>query len=488
MRAWQIGIVGGGPGGLMTAYALQKWANDPHHLTIFEVGDRLGGKILTPSFQTVSATYEAGAAEIYDYSHIDDDPLKELIEELGLPINRMDGSSAVVRNRPVANLDDLRDRLGQPAVDALLAFDRQAKDQITPGEFYATADEHAGDPLVRPGFDAVLAAIPDPAVRDYVARFIHSDLATEAATTSVAYGLQNYLMNDQAYMSLYGIAGGNEALPRELAARVNADVKFGHRVTTVGRTPDGRMSVRAVCAGKAVESTFDAVVMALPNAAIGGVTFAGERLSRAMAGHAADFDFPAHYLRVTVAFREKFWEGRMTESYCMLDCFGGCCLYDESSRAPGSDVPVLGWLIAGEAAEALGAKTDDELIADALAALPEFLGDGRELVREARVHRWLGAVNAVPGGYGGHSLDQRHRPEPVDHPRLFVVGDYLFDSTLNGVLDSAEYVALWLVALMADRLEQPHDRPAPVGDTRDVDRFSAPVARRHRRTPDRVRV
>ena len=72
MRAWQIGIVGGGPGGLMTAYFLQKWANDPHRVTLFEASHRLGGKILMPSFQTVAATYEAGAAEIYDYSHIGD--------------------------------------------------------------------------------------------------------------------------------------------------------------------------------------------------------------------------------------------------------------------------------------------------------------------------------------------------------------------------------------------------------------------------------
>ena len=457
MGAWQIGIVGGGPGGLMTAYAFQKWANDSHRLTLFEAGDRLGGKILTPAFGTVRATYEAGAAEIYDYSHVDDDPLKELIEEeLGLPITRMDGSSAVWRNRPVANLDDLRDHLGQPAVDALLAFDRRAKDQITPQEFYVTSPESGPNPLVRPGFDAVLAAIPDPAAREYVAQFIHSDLATEPATTSVAYGLQNYLMNDHAYMSLYGIAGGNERLPRELAARINADVRLRHRVTTIGRTPDGRLTVTAEYAGETTVSAFDAVVIALPNAAFGSLKFTGDRLAATMTAHHANYDFPAHYLRVTVAFREKFWHGRLHESYCMLDQFGGCCLYDESSRAPGTDVPVLGWLIAGDAAERMDTLTDDELIAAALAALPDFLADGRTLAVEGRVHRWVGAVNAVPGGYRGHSIDRRHRPEPVEHPRLFVVGDYLFDSTLNGVLDSAEYVAMWLVSLMAERPENCH--------------------------------
>ena len=41
-------------------------------------------------------------------------------------------------------------------------------------------------------------------------------------------------------------------------------------------------------------------------------------------------------------------------------------------------------------------------------------------------------------------MDTRHIPEPVEHPNLFTVGDYLFDSTLNGVLDSADYVAEWL--------------------------------------------
>ena len=133
-----------------------------------------------------------------------------------------------------------------------------------------------------------------------------------------------------------------------------------------------------------------------------------------------------------------------------MDRFDGCCLYDESSRDPGSRFPVLGWLIAGAAAEAMSGQSDDELIAEALASLPEFLEHGRVLALEGRVHRWVGSVNAVPGGFNARSLDRRHRPEPVDHPRLFAVGDYLFDSTLNGVLDSAEYVAMWLVALMAE--------------------------------------
>ena len=152
----------------MTAYALEKWANDPFRLTVYEASHRVGGKILTPGFGRVPATYEAGAAELYDYSHHDDDPLKELVEELGLPISRMEGAAAVVRGKTVANVDDLRDHFGQPAADALIAFDRRAKDAITPHEFYESDTEGAPDPLVTPGFDALLGAIPSPAARQYV--------------------------------------------------------------------------------------------------------------------------------------------------------------------------------------------------------------------------------------------------------------------------------------------------------------------------------
>ncbi len=435
----------------MTAYTIQKWANDPFRITLFEASQRLGGKIRTETFETLPAQYEAGAAEIYDYSHIDDDLLKELIEELGLSITRMDGASAVIGDRRVANTDDLHDRCGPAAVEALRAFDRRAKDLITPQEFYAFDTEAAGDPLIRPGFDAVLDGIGNPEARSYVDRVIRSDLATEPAKTSVAYGLQNYLMNDHAYMTLYGIAGGNEALPRELARRLDADIRLSHRVTSVAKTADGRMTVTAECGGVSGESSFDAVIVALPNAALRHVAFPGARLAAAMDVYRGEYDFPAHYLRVTIAFREKFWEGHLNESYCMLERWGGCCLYDESSRNPGGDHPVLGWLIAGESAEALSARSDAELMAAALGSLPSFLAHGRGLALEGRVHRWRDAVNAVPGGWHARTSDRRHRPDSLDHPKLFVVGDYLYDSTLNGVLDSAEYVGMWIVSLLAER-------------------------------------
>ena len=63
----ELAIVGGGPGGLMSAWYLKRKLGDLCKVTIYEASDRLGGKIVTRKFDTAPAMYEAGVAEIYDY-------------------------------------------------------------------------------------------------------------------------------------------------------------------------------------------------------------------------------------------------------------------------------------------------------------------------------------------------------------------------------------------------------------------------------------
>jgi len=450
MRAWRVAVVGGGPGGLLTSYFLQNAADTPVRITLFEASSRLGGKILTPEFTSARVRYEAGAAEFYDYSMFEDDPLKDLIEELGLPIAPMGGAAVIMNNHLLANLDDIRDRFGTDACRELVAFDKAAKDRITPREFYHSdyPDGVSGTTDLR-RFDTLLDTVRAPDARHYVETAIHSDLATEPRHTSLSYGLQNYLMNDPAYMLLYGIEGGNERLPREIAARIQADFRMEHRVSHIERVEGGQLRVRSVTATTTHEDDFDFVVVALPHSALESVTFTGDRLRTAIESHRNDYDFPAHYLRITILFRTPFWRTVLNDSFWMLDRFGGCCLYDESSREPGARYGVLGWLLGGQAAVDHSSLSDEQLIREALDSLPEFLTGGREEFLEGRVHRWTGAVNAIPGGIRPVCLDRRHQPDPVEHPNLFLVGDYLYDSTLNGVLDSAEYVSDWIAALTA---------------------------------------
>jgi monoamine oxidase len=450
MRTCTVAIVGGGPGGLMTAHSLERESRTPVAITIYEATHRLGGKVCTRAFERLPARYEAGAAEFYDYSGVGPDPLKELVGDLGLPITPLGGSALLADGRLLATIEDVRDALGPEAADALIRFDRSARDAVGPHDFYrGERDPHAT--RLAAGFDALLAEMPHPAARRYVEHLVHSDLATEPARTTAAYGLDNYLMNDPAYLRLYAIEGGNERLVTALDGRIRATRRMGHRVTGVGKAPGGRLRVTAEREGLRREDDFDIVVVALPIDHLGRIEFAGERLAIALHRHMAHHDHPADYLRITILFDRPFWRPRLADSFTMLDAFGGCCLYDESARDPGATHGTLGWLLGGDAARDMSGLGDDELVTAALDSLPGFLAHGRRHALEGRVHRWIGAVNAMPGGPTPLPMDERHRPEPVEHPHLFVVGDYLFDSTLNGALDSAEHVAGWIADLAATR-------------------------------------
>jgi SAM-dependent methyltransferase len=102
---------------------------------------------------------------------------------------------------------------------------------------------------------------------------------------------------------------------------------------------------------------------------------------------------------------------------------------------------VLSWLVAGNDAMVLSNLADSELLRLVLDSLPEALSEGRGLAREVKVHRWNAAINALPGGHPVLPLHERHQPDARTFPNLYLVGDYLFDSTLNGVYDSADYVS-----------------------------------------------
>lgn len=448
--------------GLFTAYELQRMVDRPLDVTLYEASDRLGGKVRTMRFGAADVRYEAGAAELYDYSHFDHDPLRELVQELGLPVRSMGGQAMIEGGAVIANADDVRMRLGDRAASSLLAFDRLARDQMTPREFYASGDDdHAASTNPAAGFGEVLGTIGCGAARRYVERLIHSDLAAESTQTNANYGLQNYLMNDPAYMRLYGIEGGNQRLMDEIAARLACTVRMGHRVTSVESSPSGGFVLRHASAAGQAEDRCDAVVVALPHDQLPNVAFGGDRLRDAVERHRAHHDHPGHYLRATVLFDRPFWRESLAESYWMLDRFGGCCMYDESSRDPSVVHGVLGWLVAGDAARDMATATDDEIVRAVLGSLPPFLSgelaSGRARMIEARVHRWVGAVSALPGGWAPMPIERRHCPDRAGHPGLFMVGDYLYDSTLNGVLDSAERVAAWIAADLVDgRLSERH--------------------------------
>lgn len=66
----------------------------------------------------------------------------------------------------------------------------------------------------------------------------------------------------------YHIRGGNERLPRAIAARLGPAVKLGHRLLRVRQTPAGRYLLAFQRGGSAIDVVADLVVLALPFAVL----------------------------------------------------------------------------------------------------------------------------------------------------------------------------------------------------------------------------
>lgn len=437
---FDLAIVGGGPGGLMSAWYLKRKLGPLCRVTIFEASDRIGGKVVTRTFDSVPAMYEAGVAELYDYSMTGPDPLRELVQHFGLQTIPMDAEQVQLDGQLLDDVPGMRRKYGDKTADAILAFRKKLTEQITPVEYYEGVGAHDNDhPWAWENCEQLLdKEVEDPIAKRFFKVMAKSDIATESHNTNGLNALKNFVMDIDGYIGLYSIQNGNEQLIECLASEVDAEIQLNHRILKVGKTDAGRYELNMMN-GKGPETRdFDLVLMCLPHNWLATVGWGNEQLRKAMVKHIAYFDRPAHYLRISLLFDSPFWGEKIPGSWFMSEAFGGCCVYNEGSRHDVGKHGVLNFLVAGSDALAFSNLTDKELIDLALKSLPAEIGDAREHFLEGKTHRWLSSVNCIPGGLPVRDVMTNHRPEPKNHPGFVIVGDYLFDSTLNGLLDSSD--------------------------------------------------
>jgi protoporphyrinogen oxidase/SAM-dependent methyltransferase len=468
-----LAIVGGGPGGLMSAWYLKRKLGDLCRITIYESSDRVGGKILTKKFDSAPAMYEAGVAEIYDYSMTGPDPLRELIQHFGLQTIPMDAEQVQLDGKLLDDVPGMRKTYGPTTATAIEAFRELCSTMVSPVEYYEGVGAHDNEhPWAWMTAEELLdKEVADPTAKRFLKVMARSDLATEAHNTNGLNALKNFVMDIEGYIGLYSIQNGNEQLITCLQSEVDADVKLNHRVLKVGKTEAGRYQLDMMN-GKGPETRdFDLVLVCLPHSWLATMRWGGEDLRKSMVKHISYFDRPAHYLRISILFDTPFWGDQIPGSWFMSEAFGGCCVYNEGSRHDVGTHGVLNWLIAGSDALAFANLNDEELIDAALKSLPASFGNAREHFREGKTYRWLSSVNAIPGGLPARDVMTNHRPSPKNHPGLVLVGDYLFDSTLNGLLDSSD-AATDIILTEMMRLRRARGNGGPVAsDKIDRDYF-----------------
>jgi monoamine oxidase len=434
----RIAVIGGGPGGLFTAYILNQKL-PAAAVTIFEASGRLGGKIDTAHFSD-GTPYEAGVAELYEYLGPKPDPLRQLIEDdLGLPTVNMQGGAVHVRGKLVRDMEEVHKQFGYATRKRIEAFHKKVA-VLMPLDKYAQRwqpdNEHpwAGKTFA----ECVREELTDDAdARAYIETAIHSDLATEPWTCNGLNGIKNALMDHEEYMQLYHVVGGVFRVPETLSQKIRADVRLEARVKAVDKKGDSY----TVQLQDGTTEGFDAVVLCLPNHWLNQLEWPDGLLKDAIQRMLAHYDLPAHYLRVSFAFRSRWWDRlEIPGDFWMMDAFHGCCVYDESRRWKATGSHVLSFLIAGQDALNMVSanQSDAEVARCVMAALPEdWRTEAQDNFIESRVERYIGAINAQPGSWPAEELIGEHEPEPLQHPGLFIVGDFLFDSTLNAALISA---------------------------------------------------
>ncbi len=282
-------------------------------------------------------------------------------------------------------------------------------------------------------------------------------------------------MDNDKYMQVYHVVGGLSRIVSALASKIRATFRLRTRVTAVERDADSYELVQRagfdesyvkkggqyILTYKGGKGSFDAVFLCVPNHWLTQLDFKSERLDAAIHRIVAHYDLPAHYLRVTMLFIRPWWdELNIHGDFFMLDRLNGCCVYNESYRWRSQKGHALSFLVAGQDALLLCSsdQSDEDVVDYVLDCLPDCMRDAaHSFLIEAQVDRFVGSINAQPGGWPSKDLREEHQPEPEEHPDLYIVGDYLFDSTLNAALFSANTA----VNILAERLDVKNAKLTP---------------------------
>jgi protoporphyrinogen oxidase/SAM-dependent methyltransferase len=466
-KPFEVAIIGGGAGGLFTAWHLAAKAGLSCRITVYESTGRLGGKLETGQFPGVGP-YEAGVAEIYDYSRLGPDPLHDLIvKELGLEIRHIQGGPCVFDDKIVLEAEDLAQSFGEQTRDEALSFRKRCADLLNPESYYfSVAEEDNAHPWAKISGAALLEReFSDDAARRYIRAMAHSDVAAAPHMTNGLTFLKNVLMDVDGYMDIVSVVGGNEQIITRLAEELDAEIRLNADVTAVEPLADGRYQLEMLVNGFEEKTIADYVVVALPLSALSTIHWRSEALELAMERHVGYFDRPGHYVRASFLFQRPFWRESISTDWWMLDAFDGCCVYDEGTRYDYGGYGLLAFLIAGNAALSLINMSDEQIEQMCLDALPAELSHGKELLLERRIHRWAATVSAIPGGMPVRPRGINHRPDPVHAPGLVMVGDYMFDATVNGVMDSAEVAGDIILADVVARRRARREAEATSADS-----------------------
>ena len=270
-----VAVVGAGFAGLYAATRLAAKGAKP---TVFEAGDRVGGRVWTLRGAFPGQVAERGA-ELIDTTH---STLRGLAGAYGLTLESYAASKLPG--------DEAFHFFGQhwteaQVVEEFRAFVPALKSDLSklsngPSAFaYNDTDRRLdftplSDYLVQRGAGPLIRAVLDVAYTIEFGREISRQSALSLLFFVAANRRQAFTPFGVFSDERFHIVEGNDTVATRMAAGLPSAVRLGQRLLRVARRADGRVQLSFAAGSKTVDSVHDAVVLALPAPLVREVEFA----------------------------------------------------------------------------------------------------------------------------------------------------------------------------------------------------------------------
>jgi monoamine oxidase len=308
----RIVILGGGLAGLTAAYELQRLGHD---VTVLEAQTRPGGRVKTIRDPYPNGLYTEAGAENIPAVH---DLTQYYAREMGLTLlpNSVPG---------MRSLYHVRDRRVLAAESPVWPFDLTAEERaLGLNGLFTKYVEAASQEALAAGWATAPVKTMLPWDGMTPGAWLKSKGASPAAAElmTLGFGLEfgsaaSFLLhgiNSRGAGVNYRIEGGNDRLPRAIAARVR--VRYGTPVERVTQD-DYRVTIRMRTAGGTETVAADRVICALPCPVIGSI-LADAKVSDEKARAIRE----QHYSRTVKVFmqtRSRFWLRDRFSGYATTD-------------------------------------------------------------------------------------------------------------------------------------------------------------------------